>query len=98
MAKAFYTYTDDTGADFSFLQDTATASAVGNSGAAVGTPRLPHKLKPRRVSISDRASPATYKHPIVGTPLFAGISFGDSILSGTVVGFDDEINNAHAAY
>src|SRR5260370_42255513 len=67
MAKVFYQYTlDDSSLVFAFLQDAVIGAALGNIGAAVGLPRLPDKLKPRRGSVGSGASPLTYKRAVVG--------------------------------
>jgi hypothetical protein len=95
MAKAFYQYQTN-GQTFSFLQDTAIATAVGNTAAAVNTPRLPHKLKPRRLAI--KISTGVYKHPVCETDTYGGHAPGDALLGGTVIGFDGEVNDAFSAF
>lgn len=95
MAKAFYNYLTE-GTTFSFLQDTATAAALGQTAATVGTPRLPHKLKPGRIAI--KISTGVYKHPVADESTQATFSMGDSLLGGTIVGFDGEVNNAFSAF
>jgi hypothetical protein len=98
MPKAFYEYDNDDGsAIYAFEQDTVLAAAVGNTPAAVGTSRLPDKLKPRRISLRT-GPPFVYKHPIVGAPAWGGMTLGTVTAFGTVVGQDGEVNNAQAAY
>jgi hypothetical protein len=95
MAKAFYNYQTN-GLNFAFLQDTASAAAMGNTPAAVNTPRLPHKLKPRKLAI--KVGAGVYKHLVAETDLYGGHTFGDTVLGGVVVGFDGEVNNAFSAF
>ncbi len=98
MVKAFYSYGTDAGDEvYSFLQDTAIAAALGQVPATVGTPRLPDKFKPRRVSV--KIGVGVYKRPVVGNVgLLAGLTLGTAILGGTVVGQDGEVNNGQAAF
>lgn len=92
MAKAFYEYADDNGAIHSFLQDTAVAAALGNTPAAANTPRLPDKLKPRRVSIV--LAPGKYTRPVVSLPAtYQGLVPGAALLGGVICGKDGEVNN-----
>lgn len=92
MAKAFYEYEDDNGAIHSFLQDTGVAGAVGNTPASANTPRMPDKLKPRRVSIALGAG--RYTHPVVSLQsTYRGIVPGAALLGGVVCGKDGEVNN-----
>ena len=95
MAKAFYQYVTES-TTFAFLADTATAASIGYTAAAVGTQRLPHKLKPGRIAI--KMGPGVYKHPIADEGLQATFTMGQSLLGGTIVGFDGEVNNAFSAY
>lgn len=95
MAKAFYNYLTE-GTTFSFLQDTATATALGQTAATVGTPRLPHKLKPGKISI--KMGTGVYKHITADESIQAAFSMGASLLGGTIVGFDGEVNNAFSAF
>jgi len=102
MPKAAYTYTTE-GQSFAFLQDTVTAVAIGNTPAPVGTPRLPHKLKPGHIALRRGTSPGLiYKHVIADEANQATHAMGDTVTIGTVtwtiVGFDGEVNNAFAAY
>jgi len=98
MAKAFYEYVAKSGT-FSFLQDTAVGAAMGNTGATVGTARLPDKLTPRRISLRYGSGPYTYKHHIYGPDDdFAAFNFGDTVGGGTVVGFDYGNDNGASAY
>lgn len=98
MAKAFYQYTD-AGQTYAFLQDTAIGAGVGNTAAAVGTPRLPQRLRPRKVSLRYGAGPYTYKRHIVGTPAaLDALTFGAAIGGGVVVGHDWGNDNSQSAY
>jgi hypothetical protein len=109
-AKAYYAYDDDQGHTYSFLQDQDVATAIGNAAAAVGTPRLPHKLKPRKVGLrvlNGGTSPGgavtySYSHAVVGAQLFAGLTVGSDITDGVatwkVIAFRDEKNAALSAY
>lgn len=109
-AKAYYTYTDDFANVYAFLQSTDIATALGNNGAPIGTPRLPHKLKPRRVGLRvanggttpSGASTFSYAHEVVGQPEFAGLTIGSTVTDGvatwTVVATRDEKNAAISAY
>src|SRR5712691_11905680 len=97
MPKAFFQYrTDDETETYSFLQDIGIAGALGNLAAVVGTPRLPHKFKPRRVSLRS-GPPFVYRHYVVGgTFLTAGLPLGTVVGAlgpATVVGQDGEVNN-----
>lgn len=95
MAKAFFNYVTE-GTTFAFLLDTATAAAVGHTAATVGTPRLPHKLKPGKISI--KLGAGQYKHVIADEGLQATHAMGDALLGGVIVGFDGEVNNAFSAF
>jgi hypothetical protein len=98
VAKAFYEYVEGANT-YSFLQDTTIGAAMGNTGATVGTPRLPHKLKPRKVSIRYGSGPYSYRHHVVGTvALLEALTFGASIGGGTVVGHDWGSDNSQSAY
>jgi len=87
MANANYAYTDDKGNVYSFRQDVAIASAVGNSAATVGTSKRPRGLKMRRLAVRQSYTtidvpPRTafrYQHIHYGAQLFAGKTFGDTI-------------------
>jgi hypothetical protein len=108
--KKYMTYTDDFANAYAFLQSDDIALALGNVAPPLGTPRLPHKLKPRRVSLRqanggttpDGAPTYTYSHEVVGTPEFAGLTAGATVTDGsgtwTVVAFRDEKNAALSAY
>lgn len=102
MPKAFFQYHTE-GQVFSFLQDTAIAAALGNTGATVGTQRLPHKLKPNKIALrTGSTTPFTYRHYVIDAAVRDTRRMGDAITIGattyTVVGFDDETNNAFSAF
>ncbi len=84
MAKAYMSYASDDAQNFAFLQDTAIAAGVGNSpmGGSVA-PKLPHFFKPRKVTVKIGGA---YRQYVVGSPDFAGITDGQTMLAGTVVG------------
>jgi hypothetical protein len=110
LKKSYYLYTDDFANTYSFLQDDDIATALGNTPPPLRTPRLPHKLKPRRVGLRvanggttpSGAETFTYSHEVVGAPEFAGLTAGATVTDGvatwTVIGFRDEKNAALSAY
>ncbi len=91
MARNYYTYTDDKSVEYSFLQDDATAAAIGNGLAGVAQPRLAargHFFRPRKLTVKD--SGGKYRQHVDGNQLFAGKTVGDVLAIGTVVGWVDE--------
>jgi hypothetical protein len=95
MAKAFFNYLTE-GTTFAYLVETATATALGLTAATVGTPRLPHKLKPGKIAI--KLGTGHYKHVTADESIQATFNMGDSLLGGVIVGFDGEVNNAFSAF
>lgn len=106
-AKVGILYTDDAGNVWSVLQASDIATALGNVPVVGVTPRLPHKIKPRRVGLragNGGTSPSgagtfTYAHHVYGGAAFAGITYGqtvtDDVATWTVIGLDDETNNGY---
>ena len=98
MAKAYYEYSES-GAVYAFLQDDTIGAGMGNTPASPTTPRLPQRLRPRKVSIRYGSSPYTYKHYVVGLPAqLDALTFGSTVGGGIVVGKDYGYSNAQAAY
>jgi hypothetical protein len=98
MAKSFYEYTEGANT-YAFLQDDAIAAGMGNTGATVGTSRMPDKLIPRKVSIRYGTGPYSYKRHTVGTvALLEALTLGASIGGGIVVGHDWGKDNSQSAY
>lgn len=90
MARNYYTYTDDKAHLYSFLQDDAVATAIGNGLAGTAQPRMAartHFFRPRKITI---LSGGKYKQYVDGNQLFAGKEVGDVLAIGTVVGWVDE--------
>lgn len=92
MARNYYTYTDDKGNLYSFLQDDAVAAAIGNGAAGSPQPRMAarrHFFRPRKVTVRG-GDPIKYKQYVDGNQLFSGVDVGDVLSIGTVVGWVDE--------
>lgn len=109
--KAYFNYNTDTGGTFAFLQATDIAIALGNAPATVGTPRMPDKLKPRKIALRvadggltpSGAPTFTYAHHVFGGAAFTsaptvGSSVTDGVATWTVVGYDDETDDSVSAY
>lgn len=98
MARNYYTYTDDFGTLYSFLQDDAAAAAIGNGAAGAAQPRMArsgHFFRPRKTTIKDTAG--KYHQYVNGNQLFAGMPVGTVTALGTVVGYVDEKHSSTAA-
>lgn len=87
MAKNYYTYTDDADNLYSFLQDDAIATAIGNGLAGAEQPLITgarHLFRPRKTWVKDGSG--KYHGYVNGNKDFSGISQGDVTAVGTVVG------------
>ena len=87
MAKNYYTYTTDEGVAFSFLQDDTIAAAMSNGVAGALQPVLRGSraaFRPRKTWV--KLASGKYAGYVNGNVDFAGISQGDTVLGGVVVG------------
>lgn len=105
MGKVAIAYTDVFGNAYAVLQESTVQVALGNTLATAGTPRLPRKIKPRKVGVRfGGSSPYTYGHYVVSDEAtLAGLTIGSAITglppgAGTVAGADDERNNGYASF
>jgi hypothetical protein len=100
MTKNYYTYTDDKGNLYSFLQDTAIATALGNGAAGSAQPRIArsrHFFRPRKITVK-LTSGGKYAQYVDGNQLFGTKNVGDAVTGfGTIVGWVDEKHSSTAA-
>ena len=97
VARNYYTYTDDFGTVYSFLQDDGVAAAIGNGLAGGPQPRMAarrHFFRPRKVTI--RTAPGQYRQYVDGNQLFGGLTIGTVTALGPVVGYVDEKHSSEA--
>jgi hypothetical protein len=98
LSKNYYTYTDDFGNLYSFLQDDTIAAAIGNGLAGGPQPRMArsrHFFRPRKTTV--KLPSGKYAQYVNGSQLFGGLAVGTVTGLGTVVGYVDEKHSSTAA-
>jgi hypothetical protein len=86
MPKNYYTYMDDEGNAYSFLQDTTIATAMGNGAAGAEQPLITgsrHLFRPRKTWV--KLATGRYVGYVNGNQDFSGIAQGDTVLGDAVV-------------